>query len=54
MWAGLEGKIFPNSDILHCTRRSGISYTWRIILKEVDLLKEGIIWRICYGESVRS
>jgi hypothetical protein len=48
----LKAKYFPNGSILQCEVREGISYTWRSILKGVDLLKEGIIWRIGNGESV--
>ncbi|WVZ54295.1 hypothetical protein U9M48_005117 [Paspalum notatum var. saurae] len=47
----LKAKFFPNSNILHCKARSGISYTWRSILKGVELLKKGIIWRIGDGCS---
>ena len=49
----MKARYFPNSDILHYSFRSGISYTWRSIFKGVHLLKEGIIWRIDNGESVR-
>jgi hypothetical protein len=49
----LKAKYFPNSDILHCVPRVGISYTWRSILKGVELLKEGLIWRIGNGEKVK-
>ena len=48
----LKAKYFPNGSILQCVARDGISYTWRSILKGVELLKEGIIWRIGNGESV--
>jgi len=48
----LKAKYFPHGSILQCKPRDGISYTWRSILKGVELLKEGIIWRISNGESV--
>ena len=48
----LKAKYFPNGSILQCEARDGISYTWRSILKGVNLLNEGIIWRIGNGESV--
>uniref|UniRef100_A0A0A8ZJY0 Reverse transcriptase zinc-binding domain-containing protein n=1 Tax=Arundo donax TaxID=35708 RepID=A0A0A8ZJY0_ARUDO len=48
----LKAKYFPNLGLLPCTAREGISYTWRSILKGIDLLKEGIIWRIGNGRSV--
>jgi hypothetical protein len=49
----LKAKYFPHSDILQCTPRTGISYSWRSILKGAELIKEGIIWRIGNGEKVR-
>ncbi|WVZ57425.1 hypothetical protein U9M48_007811 [Paspalum notatum var. saurae] len=48
----LKAKYFPGKSILEATARSGVSYTWRSILKGVGLLKEGIIWRIGNGCSV--
>jgi len=45
----LKAKYFPNSSILQCKARGGISYSWRSILKGVQLLKKGIIWRIGSG-----
>ena len=48
----LKAKYFPNSSILRSEPRDGILYTWRSILKGLDLLKQGIIWRIGNGESV--
>lgn len=30
-----------------------MSYTWRSILKGIELLKQGIVWRIGTGENVR-
>jgi hypothetical protein len=48
----LKAKYFSNGSILQCEACDGISYTWRNILKEVDLIKKGIIWRIGNGESV--
>ena len=49
----LKAKYFPCSDILHCKPCSSISYAWRSILRGVELLKEGIIWRIGNGKIVR-
>jgi hypothetical protein len=36
----LKAKYFPNCSILEAPLGSGISYTWRSILKGVSLLKE--------------
>lgn len=49
----LKAKYFPGLDILHATTVPGMSYVWRSILKGVQLLKEGIIWRVGNGESIR-
>jgi len=49
----LMARYFPNSDILHCVQRAGISYTWRSNLRGAELLKECIIWRIGNGENVK-
>src|SRR5207237_2215158 len=48
----LRAKYFPGKSILEATAKDGISYTWRSILKGVQLLKEGLIWRIGDGRSV--
>uniref|UniRef100_A0A0A8ZPW8 Reverse transcriptase zinc-binding domain-containing protein n=1 Tax=Arundo donax TaxID=35708 RepID=A0A0A8ZPW8_ARUDO len=48
----LRAKYFPGKSILEAAARGGISYTWRSILKGVQLLKEGLIWRIGNGSSV--
>lgn len=48
----LKAKYFPDGDLLHCRLVNGISYTWRSILKGVELLNEGIIWRVGNGESI--
>lgn len=48
----LKAKYFPDGDLLHCRLVNGISYTWRSILKGVELLNESIIWRVGNGESI--
>ena len=48
----LKAMYFPNSSILEAKAKPGISYTWRSILRGMELLKQGIIWRIGSGESV--
>jgi hypothetical protein len=49
----LKARYFPNSDILHCAPRDGISYSWISILKGAKLFKEEVIWRIGNGEKVK-
>ena len=47
----LKAKYFPNTTILQCTAREGISYSWRSILHGLQLLKQGLIWRIGNGNN---
>jgi hypothetical protein len=42
----LKARYFPNNSILEATATTGISYAWRSILKGIQLLKEGLVWRI--------
>lgn len=47
----LKAKYFPTTNILECEERNGMSYSWRSILKGVQLLKkrlnlESWKWRI--------
>jgi hypothetical protein len=48
----LKAKYFPDGDILKVTPSNNMSYTWRSILKGVEVLKEGIVWRIGDGSRV--
>jgi hypothetical protein len=43
---------FPNKSILEATPTPGMSYTWRSILRGLDLLKEGVVWRVGSGEQI--
>jgi hypothetical protein len=45
----LRAKYFPNCSIWEARNTFGISYTWRSILKGIQVLKEGIIWRVGNG-----
>ena len=47
----LKAKYFPNTTILQCTTREGISYSWRSILQGLQLLKQGLIWQIGNGNN---
>lgn len=48
----LLAKYYPNSSILEAERKNDISYTWRSILKGVQLLKKGIIWRVGTSSNI--
>jgi hypothetical protein len=49
----LKARYFPTTSILEATVVPGISYSWRSIMRGVDLLKEGLIWRIGNGVDVK-
>lgn len=49
----LKTKYFPYCDVLHAKQKEGMSYTWRSIPKGIELLNEGVVWRIGSGESVK-
>jgi hypothetical protein len=48
----LSAKYFPDGQILNAKPKRGMSYTWRSILKGVDLLNKGIIWRVGNGNKI--
>jgi len=48
----LKAKYFPNMSILNCHVWASVSYSWRSIIHGLDLLRDGIIWRIGGGNSV--
>jgi hypothetical protein len=48
----LKARYFPNTSILEVEPKEGISYTWRSILKGVQLLSQGVIWRVGDGSTI--
>jgi hypothetical protein len=48
----LKALYFPESSILEAASRPGMSYTWRSILRGLNLLKEGVVWRVGSGEHI--
>lgn len=48
----LKAKYYPDNSLLQCQVRGGISYSWRSILFGLELLREGIIWRVGNGSSI--
>jgi hypothetical protein len=48
----LKAKYYLHSTILEAVPRDGMSYSFRSILRGVELLKEGLIWRIGDGANV--
>jgi hypothetical protein len=48
----LKAKYYPNSSILQAKPTNGMSYTFRSIIRGVELMKEGMVWRIGDGTNV--
>jgi hypothetical protein len=48
----LRAKYFLGGKILEAKQIVGMSYVWRSIFKELEVLKEGMIWRIGDGTNV--
>jgi hypothetical protein len=48
----LKATYFPDTHLLKAKVRDGCSYTWRSIMQGVQVLKEGVIWRIGSGLNV--
>lgn len=48
----LKAKYFPNAHILEAVAKNGCSYTWRSIVQGIEVLKEGVIWRVGNGQNV--
>jgi hypothetical protein len=47
----LKALYFPDTSILEATPKPMMSYTWCSILRGLDLLKQGVIWRVGTGEG---
>ena len=48
----LKAMYYPDCSILEAVPKPGISYSWRSILRGVELLKNGIVWRVGSGENI--
>jgi hypothetical protein len=48
----LKAKYFPDGHILDAKPCDSMSCTWRSILHGVELVKQGVIWRVGVGEQV--
>uniref|UniRef100_A0A8R7TWE4 Reverse transcriptase zinc-binding domain-containing protein n=1 Tax=Triticum urartu TaxID=4572 RepID=A0A8R7TWE4_TRIUA len=48
----MAAKYYPNQNLLQARPRDGISYSWRSILKGVQVLQSGIIWRVGDGRNI--
>jgi hypothetical protein len=48
----LKAKYYPSSLVLEAKQKSGMSYAWRSILRGIDLVKKGMIWRVGDGVGI--
>lgn len=42
-------KYFPDGNLLNAGEIRNMSYTWRSILKGINILKKDLIWRVGNG-----
>lgn len=45
----LKAKYYASCSVLQAKPKAGMSYTWRSILRGIELLKKGVIWRVGDG-----
>lgn len=48
----LKAKYFPQGSLIDTTFSCNIFPTWRAIVRGLELLKKGIIWRVGNGKSI--
>jgi hypothetical protein len=48
----LRAKYYPDGDLLKAEEQKGISYSWRSIVRGLEAIKEGIIWRVGNGDDI--
>jgi hypothetical protein len=49
----LKAKYFPNSSILEASLGTRPSFAWRSMHAALDLLKQGLVWRVGDGRSIQ-
>lgn len=49
----LKAKYFPSCDVLEAQLKPTASFTWKSIMCAMELVKQGVRWRIGYGTQVR-
>lgn len=48
----LRARYFPDGQILNVSEKPGISYSWRSIVRGIDALRQGLIWRVGDGTMI--
>lgn len=49
----LKAEYFPNSTILEAKPKAAMLYTWRSVLRDIELVKKGMIWRVGDGVGLK-
>ena len=49
----LKARYFPDTHVLEAVLKEGISYAWRSLLHGIQLIKEGYVWQVGDGTSIR-
>jgi hypothetical protein len=49
----LKEKYFLNRNFLNANLGTRPSYAWRSLFKSLELLKEGLCWRVGNGQSIK-
>lgn len=49
----LKAKYYANSMILEAKPKQGMSYTWKSILRGLDVIKMGMKWRVGDGRNLK-
>lgn len=49
----LKGRYFHDGDFMPCSRRRRASSTWRAILAGREVLRKGLVRRVCDGLTIR-
>ncbi|KAL0011421.1 hypothetical protein SO802_006529 [Lithocarpus litseifolius] len=48
----LKARYYPNGDVLNSKVGSNPSYTWRSIVKGLEVIRKGTRWRVGYGRLI--
>jgi hypothetical protein len=48
----LRAKYFPQGDVMRAEPKANMSYTWHSVLKGIEVLKAGIVWRVGDGSKI--
>jgi len=46
-------QYYKTSTVLDAKPKTSMSYTWRNVLRGIELMKEGIVWRVGDGRGLK-